>query len=52
MIVTAYAGPGLDEEAHAAGARHVLAKPVDFPRLLALVEQALTQPRSGRWRLL
>jgi CheY-like chemotaxis protein len=44
MIVTAYAGPGLDEEAHAAGARHLLAKPVDFPRLLALVERALTQP--------
>lgn len=44
MILTAYAGTGLDEEAHAAGARHVLSKPVDFPRLLALVEQTLTQP--------
>jgi CheY-like chemotaxis protein len=44
MIVTAYAGAGLDEEARAAGARRVLAKPVDFPRLLGLVEQALTQP--------
>jgi CheY-like chemotaxis protein len=41
MIVTAYAGNGLDEEAHVAGARHVLTKPIDFPRLLALVEQAL-----------
>jgi CheY-like chemotaxis protein len=44
MIVTAYAGTGLNEEAHAAGARHVLSKSVDFPRLLALVEQALAQP--------
>jgi CheY-like chemotaxis protein len=44
MIVTGYAGPGLEEEAHAAGAQYVLVKPVDFPRLLALVEQALTQP--------
>ncbi|HEY7422951.1 MAG TPA: response regulator [Gemmataceae bacterium] len=41
MIVTAYAGSGLNEEARAAGARHVLAKPVDFPRLLALVGEAL-----------
>jgi CheY-like chemotaxis protein len=44
MIVPAYAAAGLDEEAHAAGARQVLPKPVDFPRLLALVEQSLTQP--------
>jgi two-component system response regulator PilR (NtrC family) len=44
VIVTAHAAGGLDEEARAAGARHVLAKPVDFPRLLALVEQALAQP--------
>jgi CheY-like chemotaxis protein len=44
MIVTAYAGDTLDVEAHAAGARYVLSKPVDFPRLLALVEQALAQP--------
>ena len=41
MLVTAYAGSDLDEEARAAGARHVLPKPVDFPRLLALVEKAL-----------
>lgn len=40
MIVTAYA-EGLEEEAHAAGAQRVLAKPVDFPRLLNLVEKAL-----------
>jgi CheY-like chemotaxis protein len=41
MLVTAYGGSDLDEEARAAGARHVLPKPVDFPRLLALVEKAL-----------
>ena len=44
VIVTAHAAGGLDEEARAAGARHVLAKPISFPRLLALVEQALVQP--------
>jgi CheY-like chemotaxis protein len=44
MIVTAYVASSLDEEARAAGARHVLAKPISFPRLLALVEQALVQP--------
>ena len=41
MLVTAYGGSDLDQEARAAGARHVLPKPVDFPRLLALVEKAL-----------
>jgi CheY-like chemotaxis protein len=41
MLVTAYGGSDLDEEARAAGARHVFPKPVDFPRLLALVEKAL-----------
>jgi len=41
MLVTAYGGSELDAEARAAGARHVLPKPVDFPRLLALVEKAL-----------
>src|SRR5271166_6108253 len=41
MIVTAYAGSDLDEEARAAGARQVLPKPVDITRLLALVEKAL-----------
>jgi CheY-like chemotaxis protein len=44
MIVTAYVGNCLDEEAHTAGARHVLLKPIDFPKLLALVEEALAQP--------
>jgi CheY-like chemotaxis protein len=41
MIITAHGGGGLDQEASDAGARHVLLKPVDFPRLLVLVEQAL-----------
>jgi CheY-like chemotaxis protein len=51
LIVTAYAGPtpGIaaemsPEEALAAGAWAVLPKPVDFPRLLALVEKATSQP--------
>jgi CheY-like chemotaxis protein len=41
MIVTAYGANSLAEEALAAGARHILGKPVDFPKLLSLVEQSL-----------
>lgn len=41
LIVTGYPGDGLDEEARAAGACQVLHKPVDFAKLLALVEQAV-----------
>jgi CheY-like chemotaxis protein len=48
MIVTAYAGSGVEEEARAAGARHVLAKPIDFPRLVTLVEEALRQGGGSR----
>jgi CheY-like chemotaxis protein len=44
IIVTAYAGAGTTEEALAAGAWQVLAKPVDFPRLIGLVGQAVDQP--------
>jgi DNA-binding NtrC family response regulator len=44
LIVTAYAGAGAAEEALAAGAWKVLPKPVDFPRLLKLVGEALGQP--------
>jgi CheY-like chemotaxis protein len=44
MIVTAYAGSGLAEEARAAGVCHVLPKPIDFPKLLALVDEALARP--------
>jgi CheY-like chemotaxis protein len=41
MIITAYGAGSLAEKAYDAGARHILSKPVDFPRLLALVEEAL-----------
>jgi CheY-like chemotaxis protein len=44
MIVTAYVGNLLDEELHTAGARRVVPKPIDFPKLLRLVEEALGQP--------
>jgi DNA-binding response OmpR family regulator len=44
IIVTAYAGTDTAERALAAGAWQVLPKPVDFPRLLALVEEAVGQP--------
>jgi two-component system NtrC family response regulator/two-component system response regulator AtoC len=45
MIITGYGGNNLNEEARDAGARHVLPKPIHFPRLLALVEQAV--PHTG-----
>ena len=44
IVVTAYAGGTTAEEALSAGAWQVLPKPVDFPRLLSLVEDAMTQP--------
>jgi len=44
ILVTAYAGQTAAEEALAAGAWQVLSKPVDFPRLLGLVDEALSQP--------
>src|SRR5262245_58553030 len=44
MVVTAYATSATAEEALAAGAWHVLPKPVDFPRLLGLVGEAVGQP--------
>ena len=44
MIVTASGGSELDNEARAAGAWHVLLKPVDSPTLFALVEKALVDP--------
>jgi two-component system, NtrC family, response regulator HydG len=44
IIVTAYASKATAEEALAAGAWQVLAKPVDLGRLLAMVEEALGQP--------
>ena len=44
IVVTAYASKATAEEALAAGAWQVLPKPVDFPQLLALVDEALGQP--------
>jgi CheY-like chemotaxis protein len=44
IIVTAYAGTDTTERALAAGAWQVLAKPVNFSRLLSLVEEAVGQP--------
>jgi DNA-binding NtrC family response regulator len=44
IVVTAYAGGGTAEEALQAGAWQVVNKPVEFPRLLGLVGEALGQP--------
>jgi two-component system, NtrC family, response regulator HydG len=44
LLVTAFAGATTAEEALSAGAWKVLAKPVDFSKLLHLVEKALDQP--------
>jgi DNA-binding NtrC family response regulator len=44
LLVTAFAGPATAEEALAAGAWKVVAKPVNFPKLLRLVDEALDQP--------
>jgi two-component system, NtrC family, response regulator HydG len=44
IVVTAYATSDTAEEALSAGAWRVLPKPVDFPKLLGLVDEALGQP--------
>lgn len=44
LVVTAYATKATAEEALAAGAWQVLPKPVELPRLLTLLEEALGQP--------
>ncbi len=44
LVVTAYASRATAEQALSAGAWQVLAKPVDFGRLLGLVDQVLGQP--------
>ena len=44
LLVTAYASPATAEEALSAGAWKVVAKPVDFRKLLGLVDEALGQP--------
>lgn len=44
VIVTAFASQATTDEALDAGAWRVVAKPVDLPRLLAIVDEALGQP--------
>ncbi len=44
IIVTAFAGGNTAAEALAAGAWQLLPKPVDFPHLLGLVDEALNRP--------
>lgn len=44
IVVTAYASSSTAEAALAAGAWQLLSKPVEFPKLLGLVEQAVDQP--------
>jgi len=44
IIVTAYTSSGTTEAALSAGAWQVLPKPVDFPKLLRLVDEVLGQP--------
>ena len=44
IIVTAYAASDTAQSARQAGAFEILPKPVDFPRLLGLVDQVLEQP--------
>jgi CheY-like chemotaxis protein len=44
ILVSAYTSPATRDEALGAGAWRVLAKPVDFPALLGLVDEAVGQP--------
>lgn len=44
IVVTAYASSSTAEAALAAGAWQLLSKPVELPKLLGLVEQAVDQP--------
>jgi CheY-like chemotaxis protein len=44
IIVTAYASSETAHEALTAGAWQILSKPVEFPKLLGLVDEALSQP--------
>jgi DNA-binding NtrC family response regulator len=44
IVVTAYASHKVAEEAITAGAWQIVPKPIDFPKLLGLVDQALEQP--------
>jgi len=44
LIVTAYASGGTAEQARTVGVWQVLPKPLEFPRLLGLIDEALGQP--------
>jgi CheY-like chemotaxis protein len=44
LVVTAYASSSTAEAALTAGAWQVLPKPVDLPRMMSLVDEALSQP--------
>jgi DNA-binding response OmpR family regulator len=44
IVVTAYASAATESKSLEAGAWKIVAKPVDFPSLLRLVEEALEQP--------
>lgn len=44
IVVTAYASSATANDALNAGAWQILVKPIDFPKLLKLVDQALDQP--------
>src|SRR6516165_9102515 len=44
IVVSAFAGKDTATQALAAGVWQMLAKPVDFPRLLGLVDQVVGQP--------
>jgi two-component system, NtrC family, response regulator HydG len=44
LIVTAYASSATAEEALTAGAWQIVSKPIDFPKLLHLVSEAIDQP--------
>jgi DNA-binding NtrC family response regulator len=44
IIVTAYASRAVAEEAFTAGAWKIVPKPIDFPNLVGLVDEALDQP--------
>jgi CheY-like chemotaxis protein len=44
MIITGFAGGILEEEARTTAVSHFVPKPIDFPKLLALVDEALARP--------
>jgi CheY-like chemotaxis protein len=44
LIITGYPALVERDEARAAGARHVLAKPIEVPTLLSLMQEGLARP--------